>query len=89
MCILFIYVLRGVAEQSHVKVALILDIPHACCRYPRVEVPIIKSPADKIFPNASFNHLVQDFIYFIDGPSCFAHGGQFLAIKLAFYRLVV
>jgi len=67
----------------------ILDIPHASCRYPRVEILNITSPGDKIIVNVSSNPLVQDFIYFINGPICYLYGGQFLPIKLAVYRRAV
>ena len=69
---IFIDFSRSIAEQSDVKMTsrrhIFSDVLHTICRHPRVEVLTVTSPADEIFTNASFNLLVQDFMYFINGP---------------------
>jgi len=83
--ILFIDVLRGVAEQSDVKVARrrYLNILQTSCRLPSFKVLTVTSPADEIFTNASSNALAQYFIYLIGGPVSYVYGGHSLAVKLA------
>jgi len=93
VCILFVGVSRGVAEQSGVKMAnhhhISSDILHVICRHPRHEVLTLTTPGDEIFTKASSNLHVHYFIYLINGPVQYSYGGQFLAVKLAVYRRAV
>ena len=93
MSILFVDVARSVTEQSDVKMAsnrhTAPDIIHASCMHPRVEVLTVTSPADEILVNAASDPHVQYSIYLIGGPVSYSYGGQFLAVKLEFYRRAI